>query len=489
MKDKWAILKQHLLHGDVFKRTQNKLTLQYSTVLIAFLILFVSAVYALLYFLLITEQKNELSSWIDDKTHLFHESMEHTGNYSFAENLESGYASVSAQTISYLVTTNGQQIFGSNASPELCQSIAASVSGWKPEGENIRYKTLFLEESERRLAERKHGERDFDFDSTARPGYSGSDPSGSDSASDPGRTHDVRMLLAVKNIYDNSTLLGTLYVGKDVTSQYALFRLLFMVLVVIAFLFCGLAVFLSRKMSVRAMVPIRTAYMRQKEFVADASHELRTPLSIIQASIDTLEMDEELEQDTFNRKVLGHMKEEAKRMTKLLGGMLTLARSDSEATQLNLQSVDLSEVARLTIEAFLPLVNIKSIMLDLEIPESCVVQADGERLKQLMIILLDNALKYTPDGGKVKLSIVVREEKRRTLHLSVKDTGIGIPVEEQQKVFDRFYRVDKSRTRDLGGHGLGLSIAKWITEAHGGRLDVESVPGQGSTFTVSLPAG
>ncbi|MFM9277162.1 sensor histidine kinase [Paenibacillus jiagnxiensis] len=126
-------------------------------------------------------------------------------------------------------------------------------------------------------------------------------------------------------------------------------------------------------------------------------------------------------------------------------------------------------------------------MLQLDAPSPIPVSGDEECLTQLLVILLDNAIKYTPDGGRVGLQLSQPHMKNKKLVIQVQDTGIGIAAEEQKHIFDRFYRVDKSRSRELGGHGLGLSIAKWIAEAHQGTIKVASAPGQGSIFTVEIP--
>jgi signal transduction histidine kinase len=126
--------------------------------------------------------------------------------------------------------------------------------------------------------------------------------------------------------------------------------------------------------------------------------------------------------------------------------------------------------------------------MDFHSPESVIITADADKLTQLLYILLDNAIKYTPDGGEVTLSLRIEPFKQqRMLTISVKDTGIGIPPESLDRIFDRFYRVDKARSRQQGGHGLGLSIAKWIVDAHGGNIHVQSEVGKGSEFIVKIP--
>jgi signal transduction histidine kinase len=136
------------------------------------------------------------------------------------------------------------------------------------------------------------------------------------------------------------------------------------------------------------------------------------------------------------------------------------------------------------IESLTPHAEANGVSLEIEAPESLPVMGDRERLKQLMYILLDNAVKYSPDGGRVSLQL---SETARHWTMKVTDEGIGIHPDDQPRIFDRFYRSDKSRTRTLGGHGLGLSIAKWIVDIHHGTISVESEPEKGSTFIVTIP--
>ncbi|MGN7165648.1 sensor histidine kinase [Paenibacillus cellulositrophicus] len=450
--------------SDLFKRTQNRLTLQYTAVLIAFLALFIGTVYGLLYFLLINDQKNQLNDWIQDMSYAFHESMEHTGSYNIEGNLGSSYPSLANQTVGCFKDPHGNFLYEAQQRMGLSAAVGSAVAEWTPEGDQTEYKTVTIKETGRDAGPPRHG-------------------------NDPRKTApgNVRMLLAGKAVYDNGVFIGTLYVAKEVGSQYRLFGWLLLVLIGLALLFCVLAVFLSRNMSVKAMVPIARSYTRQREFVADASHELRTPLSVILSSIEVLEMENSLKDDPFSRRVLDNMREEAKRMTDLSSHLLTLARSDSDEVQLSITNFDLAAEASRTMASLLPLAQAKQITLKLHAEDGMTVHGDAQRLQQLMVILLDNAIKYTPEGGTVSLALEIREDKRRMLHMTVSDNGIGIPPEELPHIFERFYRVDKSRARELGGHGLGLSIGRWIAEAHGGTLSVQSTPGQGSTFTAVIP--
>ena len=277
---------------------------------------------------------------------------------------------------------------------------------------------------------------------------------------------------------------GTLYVGKDISFVYQLFKWLLIILVGLAIVFFVIALYISYMMSKKAMIPISHAFNRQREFVADASHELRTPLSVILSSIDAIEMTIDIEKDDFVRKLLFNMKDEVKRMTNLVSDLLTLARSDSGKIEVKNDIFDFKPLAEKAIESVQPLAVSKQINLQFDAPETVIGQGDRERLTQLIYILLDNAIKYTPNAGEVGLSLSVKQNE---LCIKVYDTGIGIKPEEQQLIFERFYRSDKSRSRQMGSYGLGLSIAKWIVDIHNGSIQVESELGKGSTFIIKIP--
>ena len=183
-------------------------------------------------------------------------------------------------------------------------------------------------------------------------------------------------------------------------------------------------------------------------------------------------------------RLLTNMRQEVKRMTHLVSDLLTLARSDSNSNQLSIETFDFRPAAERAIESVRPLAVAKQITLHLDSPASLITIGDPQRLSQLLYILLDNAIKYTPQEGEVKLSLQIAGQQ---LCIAVQDTGIGIKPEDYQRIFERFYRSDKSRSRQMGGHGLGLSIAKWIVESHKGTIRVSSEIGRGSTFIVQIP--
>ncbi|MED1854675.1 ATP-binding protein [Brevibacillus borstelensis] len=236
------------------------------------------------------------------------------------------------------------------------------------------------------------------------------------------------------------------------------------------------------------MIPIRQSFQRQKEFVADASHELRTPLSILNSSLDVFEMEDGEHLSDFSKTVLVNMKDEVKRMAKMVSDLLTLARSETDRPALTVERFDLVPTIEQLVSSTGPLAQSKNISLHHHMPSILIVYGDHERIKQLLYILVDNAIKYTPPGGEVHLTVSVEAREKQTMILiKVRDTGVGIAPEDAERIFDRFYRVEKNRSRKMGGTGLGLAIAKWIVEIHQGNIHVSSVPGQGSTFTVALP--
>lgn len=295
-------------------------------------------------------------------------------------------------------------------------------------------------------------------------------------------------LVAGRVVEKSGERLGVVYAGVDVTTEKNALDRLMLLLAVLSLLFLLLSYGLGQFMAARAMRPIRKSYERQREFVADASHELRTPISVIQASLDVIESEEKERLSPFSQQVLQDVKEETRRMGRLTQDLLTLARADSGALQIIKSSFDLAEMGRQVVRTLRPMAGKKGIQLSYEGPDSYPFYADAERIRQLITILLDNGIKYTPDGGKVNL--LIREEGRggrRKLLIEVKDTGIGIPAEQLPRIFDRFYRVDKARSREEGGTGLGLSIAKWIVKAHEGEIHAASKIGEGSTFTAILP--
>lgn len=224
------------------------------------------------------------------------------------------------------------------------------------------------------------------------------------------------------------------------------------------------------------------AFRRQREFTADASHELRTPLASLISQVE-LALERSRTPAEY-RRVLTSVRDDARRMTQLLNDLLTLARADDGNVPLIRETLELGELAKQVVAAMEPLARERGVTLERCAGETVFVNGDQTRLAQLMINLVDNGLKYTPTGGRVTIRVSRRPGQAI---IEVSDTGVGITAEHLPHIFERFYRVDRSRSRSDGGTGLGLSICRWIVEAHGGAITVSSLPGQGTTFTVMLP--
>ncbi|WP_036938770.1 sensor histidine kinase [Pseudobacteroides cellulosolvens] len=236
-------------------------------------------------------------------------------------------------------------------------------------------------------------------------------------------------------------------------------------------------------MANRALIPVKKSWERQKDFVADASHELRTPLAVVQTNLELVMINKK---DTIESQLnwLDNIKAENVRMTNLVNDLLFIARSDSNETQLEMSNFPLDIVCKETAISFKLLCEGRNIDILEDIQSNVNFYGSEARIKQLITILTDNAVKYTPSGGHIKISL------RRTdtnVEVVVSDTGVGIPKEHHHKIFDRFYRVDSSRSSESGGSGLGLSIAKIIVKEHHGHINVNSAPGQGSHFYITLP--
>ena len=224
------------------------------------------------------------------------------------------------------------------------------------------------------------------------------------------------------------------------------------------------------------------AFTQQRRFVADASHELRTPVTVIR-SITDVALEEPLNLDDYSE-VLREISAEAERLGMLINDLLVLARADEEQMPLDHEPVRLDLLAFDVAAAMEPLAIERGIALQVQTLEPATVSGDTARLIQVLMGLVDNALTYTNAGGTVALGV---EARGAVACLTVRDTGIGIAEEDTPYIFERFYRADPARSRAAGGSGLGLSIADWVIQAHGGSIDVESQVGQGSTFTVTLP--
>jgi heavy metal sensor kinase len=227
---------------------------------------------------------------------------------------------------------------------------------------------------------------------------------------------------------------------------------------------------------------LEKAFQRQKQFTSDASHELRAPLAVIEAE-SSLALQKERPSDDY-RQSLETISQEAKQMSSLIDQLLALARADAGKEQWNFTEVNLKKVITNLSTDLEILCQEQGLSFQLGQTQDAIVKGDEVRLRELFMNLLDNAIRYTPSPGTISISL--RREGKMAV-VAVTDTGVGIPTEDIPFIFERFYRVDKSRSRAEGGTGLGLAICHHIAEAHGGKIEVESHVGVGSTFSVWLP--
>ena len=244
---------------------------------------------------------------------------------------------------------------------------------------------------------------------------------------------------------------------------------------------------------------IQRLFQAQERLIGDVSHELRTPLTTIQGNVELMQrmattpvsngtLDLKAAAGLFQES-LGEVQAESERMNKMISDLLLLAQADSGALQLHMASVEMDTLlldvyrqARRLTERYKGRADALEIRLGSE--DQAVVSGDRDRLHQVLINLVENAVKYTPEGGTITLSL---ENKNGWVKISITDTGIGISEEQQEFIFERFYRTDKARSREFGGSGLGLSIALRIAQSHNGKLTVTSKLHEGSTFTLWLP--
>jgi two-component system, OmpR family, sensor histidine kinase CiaH len=228
----------------------------------------------------------------------------------------------------------------------------------------------------------------------------------------------------------------------------------------------------------KSLRPVRIAFARQHDFVSDASHELRTPLAVIRANAEFLQ--QEQPENAEVRDIVG----ETDRLSALVDALLAVARDDSNASRATHAQLDLAEVTRASVTSFQSVASDRGLELTQATPEHLGVYGDRDQLRQVLVILLDNAVRYTPAGGRIHVQ--ARPNGKDAL-LTVHDTGIGIPPDALEQVFERFYRGDEARNRQSGGVGLGLAIARELVSRHSGRISVASTEGAGSTFTIQIP--
>jgi two-component system, OmpR family, sensor histidine kinase CiaH len=290
-------------------------------------------------------------------------------------------------------------------------------------------------------------------------------------------------VLTTESSSSKFSVIGLVQISENATGEDQALHELSLLLVgggVIGILLAALG---SLFLAGRALVPIRQAFARQRQFTADASHELRTPLALIRANAEMMILRGD-NLDDENAELVQEIIRETDHLNRMVGDLLTLARADSEMLELRTASMDFSALVEEVHDDLQRIAASRNIEGSVSLDGPVTVQGDEVRLRQLLLILLDNALKYTDPGGQVHVSLARVDGRAR---LVVQDTGIGIPPRDIQHIFERFYRVDRAREHESGGTGLGLAIARWIVQAHHGTIKVESELGKGTRFQVELP--
>lgn len=426
---------------NIFGSSRRKLTLLYSIVMIIFLVVLIFAMHKTMEWSITSEQARELmdtASNVAEAQEYFNQHPEIVLDDTIA------YKSTNDRLFFYVFDNEGRLLNFARASFRIEPFILDTIAQEKVEPGGV---TVF-----------------------SKPGSE--------------NTRKARIMLTAQQVRDDEgNATQTVYVGKDVTAMYngmekATYALAFLGAIALV-----IATIVGHILSGKAMIPLRQAYEKQRQFAADASHELRTPLSVVMASAELLQNDPSIK-SPFLRQVIDDVRDEVKKMTKLVSDLLVVARSDNKALKLKPQKFNLSALIEQTARLMQPLAEQKKIDLQAENLPKVEIQADEQKIRQLVLILVDNAVKYTPDGGRV--SVRYESTEKGKVRFSVSDTGIGIAKEDQAKVFDRFYRVDKARSREMGGNGLGLAIAQEIVHLHKGRIWIQSELGQGTTFFVEL---
>ncbi|MDF2722051.1 MAG: histidine kinase [Paenibacillus sp.] len=275
---------------------------------------------------------------------------------------------------------------------------------------------------------------------------------------------------------------GYSVVYMDVTPQQNILINLIYTFSAVALAMLGVIYLTSRYFADRSIAPVKEAFEKQERFIADASHELKTPLTVINTNVDVLLAHGE---DSINEqdKWLHHIKSETERMKTLTNDLLYLTEMDDARARTIHVPFDLSEAVESVILTMEAVIFEKDLTLHYDIEPELTVTGSSEQMKQVTMILLDNAIKYVNPNGTIGLTL---KRHQGHIQLTVTNTGPGIPAEHIDKIFDRFYRADASRARKNGGYGLGLAIAKSIIEQHRGKIAAKSVPNESTSFYVQL---
>lgn len=269
----------------------------------------------------------------------------------------------------------------------------------------------------------------------------------------------------------------------DISPQQSILTNLIYTFLAVALIMLILIYLISRLFANKSIKPVKDAFEKQKQFIADASHELKTPLAVIGTNVDVL-LSNSTDTIENQSKWLEYIKTASVRMAKLTNDLLYLTQMDHSDRKTIFTAFDMSETVQSAILTMEAIIYEHKLSLRYDIEPELVTYGNNEEIKEVVMILLDNALKYTNPKGSVDISL---KRRHNDIVLGISNTGEGIPEDQLERIFDRFYRVDKSRSRALGGYGLGLPIAKAIIEQHKGRIYAKSIINEKTTFYVELP--
>ncbi|WIY61837.1 sensor histidine kinase [Bacillus arachidis] len=274
----------------------------------------------------------------------------------------------------------------------------------------------------------------------------------------------------------------TFQILRETTAEKEMLHTLLLIIIIGCSIGSVCAIGMGFFLAGRALIPIRNSWEKQQQFVSDASHELRTPLAVIQSKTDVLFQSPSA---TIEEKAIdiSTISKECRRLSKLVANLLLLARSDSNQIEMDKKEFALDALLMEVVDPYTEIAAYQEKKMTLEIQSKVYFAGDRERIHQMVVILLDNAMKYTDVGGTIQVACM---QTSSSIMIQVKDNGIGIKEEDIPKLFDRFYQGDKARTKSEGA-GLGLSIASWIVEKHYGKIKVESKINEGTCFEVILP--
>lgn len=407
--------------NDVFKKLRRQMTMVYAAIFGVLILAVVFAAYFFMWHKLLDNEKESLVAQI------YHEAEEYTdtGEYPVSEiSVKDG------SMLAYMVTADGKTV--------LLDQLQGAAAGRAIKKHAYLWQPLQDEKTKMLRMRDEDGKR-------------------------------YRYLAAVAPVMDQGKKIGRLYMFKNMEFYYRAGYETIVMLLLLALVLFGGACAIGYRISEYNVRPVRMMYEKQKQFTADASHEMRTPLTVLNLSVQGLLADTESRYSSFARETLQMMETEVGRLRKLIKALMDLARYDELQISLSRASFNISALCRMVTGQYSVLAAQKKMTVAFEAPAELYIEANKDYLNMLLVILLDNALKYS-DRGIIKVSIT---DAGDSICLAVADNGIGISDADKKKIFDRFYRVDKVRSRDSGGLGLGLALARSIVRLHGGKIFAE----------------